>query len=277
MESRQRDNKVFNGRNVIQAFCLAAIAFMLVVVAHQFLLGGLSHWLGYETRITFSKVYSLPSDNKFWGNQRVLLLYLAPSVLFFVIALIMYWGLAKARSINGLGYIFRFWIMFYCIIFISNLITLSPLAYFNDTGMVYQGFAVIVRWYGLALYWVLLFLAISLALNLWFGVLAYRALIQYWQSKINTKKSSLQRKVILYHFIYPYLMIVPLALFLGGKNSLLYFSSMMLHGLIWVLALFIQVSTGFKGIRNVEPVEAGINYILLALVVIATALIYVFM
>ena len=83
---------------LFQSFCITVFAFLAVVLTHQLIVGVLSYVFDYDTQVTFGKVVSKPYDTRNWSSNRVLAMYVAPSVFFIVAAISI--ATAKGARVN---------------------------------------------------------------------------------------------------------------------------------------------------------------------------------
>lgn len=232
--------------NLFHTVCMALLAFISVMLLHQLLVGGISYGLGYQTQITFGQVVSQPFANKFWSSNRVLLMYAMPSVLFLLLATALaVYLLVAVRQINN-RYRYFFWVMVFCVLLISTQFSLAPLAATVSKGSIYTGIAVVANWWGITANTLWLATAAALFINMVFGFIAFRLLMQLSPSRSAVQNKSGQAHIIISYFILPLVIVFPFALLLGYPHSLLFFTAMLFHAFFWLPGLFIKTENGYR-------------------------------
>ncbi|MBP6731106.1 MAG: hypothetical protein KA149_03550 [Chitinophagales bacterium] len=263
--------------NLINATCMALLGLLIVVLSHQFMLAALSKSLGYQTNMVFGKVTSAPFENQYWSDNRVLVMYAFPPVLYLLLAVAAALYLHFTRQVTTF-YRLLFWCMVFSLLFISAQLTLAPWASLVGKGPVYQGPAVVANWWGVQsqqLFWLTF---VSLLLNLLLGFLSFKMVLQLSPSLSAIQKREGQRMVIRQQFIYPLLITAVPALLLAYPATALFFLALFIHALLWLPGLFIKTRPGFryKGtITKSPPVE--LSYTLIVVLVVAVVLIRIFM
>lgn len=257
---------------------MAALGFLAVVLSHQLILGFISYLLGYETQITFGQVISKPFDNRYWSANRVLLMYAVPTVVYLFGACLMAFYLLYIVKEVDRWYWFLFWCMVFSVLFITTQFTLAPLASFTAKGPIYQGISVVANWWGVDTFNLLIFSFISLLINIVFGIISFRLLMQLSPSRTTMQKKNTQRAVILNCFVYPIALLLPLAILLAYPQSILFFVVMFLHSLFWLPGLIMKTQHGyrFEGML-VKYSEVSQSNALLVVIVLAVILVRVFM
>lgn len=259
----------------INSALLAAIAFIVVVLSHQFLSAFVSHMFRYKTQVSFSEVVSKPFEYKYWSSARVLILYAMPTVLFLFLAVALASFLLYSSKKVTNWYRFLFWIMVFSVLFISAQLTSSPLGNIIARGAFYKGIAVVAFWWGVKSQTLLIFSLASLALNILFGFLTSRLLIRFTPSYSMVQEQAARRKFILTYFLLPLILIMPLAAFLSYPDGVAFFAVVLMHGLLWLPGFFIR---GYQ-YENVSArgTKISLGYALPTLLLIAVILIRIFL
>ncbi len=267
----------FQPGNLIYATSIAQLGLLIVVLSHQFVLAGLSKALGYQTHMVFGKVTSAPFENQYWSDNRVLVMYGFPPVLYLLLALAAALYLHFARQVTTF-YRLLFWCMVFSLLLISAQLTLSPWASAQSKGSGYQGLVVVANWWGAQSLHLISFTFISLLLNLLFGFISFKMVLQLSPSLSAIQKREGQRMVIRQQFIYPLLITMVPALLLAYSDTVLFFIVLFIHALLWLPGLFIKTRPGFryKGTFTKSP-PMELSYSLVVVLVVAVVLIRIFM
>ena len=263
---------------LFQSFCIAVFAFLAVVLTHQLIVGVLSYVLDYDTQVTFGKVISKPYDTRNWSSNRVLAMYVAPSVFFIVAAIsIAVYMLYTVKVVKGL-YRFFFWVMVFSVLFVTAQFTLAPLAATIGKGSLYQGISVAAAWWGVDTFRLLIFSLLALLINIVFGFIGFRLLMQFSPLFTPGQKQVGQRDTIRYYFIYPIAMLMPVALLLAYPNSLVFFAAMLLHAILWLPGLYIKSQVGYRFEGTVaKATKISTGYLLPVVVLLMVILIRIFL
>ena len=216
----------------------AALAFICVILFYQFLVSGISLALGYETHIHFGKVESLPHRIDYWSNTRVLILYFFPPVLLLVVGIgILGVLLLGSPKINFWTW-FRFWLMVFSLLFSTTLLSLSFYSWAAASKPVFQGFAVIVRWYGLTYIWSVIFASFAVILNFAVGFACSYILINVAPGDFMVKKGKrYPRKIVLTSFVYTILFVFVVSMILSYPDSINLFLIMFGQSILWLPGL----------------------------------------
>ena len=261
--------------SILRSFGIAALAFISVVMVHQFALGIMSILWGYSTHIGFGKVESIPHMFTSWSTPRVLIMYLFPSMGYLTLAFTLMWLLYDSPRLKGGLWLYFFWVMTFIILYVSAQFSVAPFASNQGNGQFDQGVAVLSYWFGLEIYWLVSILVISVLLNLSFGFFALRLLIMFKQRNELTRKSQLHNKFIRENFGYPLLMILPIAIILAYPTTTMFIIIMFAQAILWVFGFMIRFRDYFEGKAGDEGRHAS-NYIFLGAIVVLVIIIKIF-
>lgn len=278
-ENRRRCAPEKAESSFLNSFCMAALGFLFVVITHQLLLGFMSRALGYETQITFGSVISKPFDNRYWSTSRVLAMYLLPSLAYLSLAgFLALYLLFISQKVNRL-YWFLFWIMTFSVLIISTQFTLAPIGAFISKGAIYQGVSVVANWWGIDSFKLLSLSFLSLLLNILFGIISFKMIIQLSPARSTLKSRSQQRVVIWVYFIIPIVLLLPVAVFLAYPDSILVMTVMLLHAVFWLPGLFMKSYAGYRYEGKITQASetSTTNYGIVALLVLALILTRIFL
>ena len=252
---------------LVKWFLLSTLAFIAVVLFHQLLVASMSYVLGYETRIHFGKVESLPHLTEYWGSNRVLLLYAFPAVLLLTISgLLMagFWfGPQKVSSWTW----FKFWLMVFSLLLATTLMSLSLFSMLAVKGGLFQGFAVVTHWYGMSFFWTMIFVILSIILNFSFGFLSSSVLLYLAPADFMIKEGKRHpQKIVLNAYVYTLLLLYPIAIALSFPRYWSFFSIMFIYACLWLPGLFnISNDSLRKRQARKENLESYSNYLLMGL------------
>ena len=259
--------KAFKG--LLNWLFIGVLSFIAVVLLHQLTIGAISLALGYETHIHFGKVDSFPQVNRFWSGTRVLALYALPSVglimasAFMLIALLF----APKGDINWRWV--AFWLMIVAVLLGTTLMSISLISELIVNGSLFQGFAVVTRWFGLSIYWSIALLILSGVINIAFGFLCSEVLLNLAPSDfiIRDERNS-PRTVVINTFVYPMLLLFPVAIALSYPGHFFFFVVMFFHACLWLPGLLNISETSLRKRRSRgKNVALHSNYLLCALAI----------
>jgi hypothetical protein len=264
--------------SLLHSFTMAGLAFLFIVLSYQLFLWLTSIALGYETETTFGKVVSKPFENRYWSNARVLFMYALPSVAYLLLAAALaFYLLFMQKTVNTL-YWFLFWCMVFSVFLISGQLTLSPFAAVISKGVLYQGIPVVTNWWGVEPMKLYGFMFLSFLLNIFWGIVSFRLVMQLSPSRNTMRSRSNQRNVVIYYFALPIVVLLPLALILAYPNSVWYILIMLLHFILWLPGLIMKTQSGYRLERStVIPSTADTSYFLVFLFIISFVLTLVFL
>ena len=262
--------KAFHG--LLNWLFIGVLSFISVVLLYQLEVGSVSCALGYETHIRFGKVDSFPQFNRCWSGTRVLALYAIPSLLLVLFSVFILIALLFAPKGNINRRWIAFWTMIVSALLGTTLMSISLISALSVNGSLFQGFAVVTRWFGLSLYWSIGFLILSGVINIAFGFLCSEVLLNLAPPDfiIRDEKNS-PRAVVLNTFVYPMLILFPVAIVLSYPGHLSFFVVMLFHACLWLPGLFNISETSLRKRRSRgKNVTLHSNYLLcgLALVLI---------
>jgi hypothetical protein len=259
-------------------YFIAALAFIGVVLFHQFMVGTVSYLLGYQTHIHFGKVDSLPAINRFWSSTRVLALYALPSALLLFLSLFILLALLFAPK-NEIEWRWTaFWVMVFSALMGTTELSISLISALTSKGSLYQGYAVITSWFGLSLTWSIGFIILSGLINISFGFICSPALLDLAPPDFIVKKiSNTHREIVLNTFVYPILLLVPIAALLSYPGYLSFFAVMFFHACLWFPGLFSESKASVNKRRSRgKSLESHSNYLLVGLTVLLVIIIRIF-
>jgi hypothetical protein len=262
----------------INWFFCAALAFMIVIMLHQFFVGSISYILGYVTKVHFGKIESLPHYDVYWNSTRVVAMYAIPTFLLLLLA-----GVCIASCLFGSQGVniwmwLRFWIMVFSLLLGTTLMTLALCSTLSVSGSLYQGFGVIVHWFDLHIFWSILLITLAIALNFGFG-LASSAIIMYLApSDFMIKKGKKHpQKIVLNSFIYTMIFVFLIALAFSVPSYWQFFFVMFFLSLFWLPGLFIiSNDTLRKRASRGEVFESRVNYFLVITTLVLIGIIFLF-
>jgi hypothetical protein len=266
------------GAPLLHSFFVAVVAFVTVVLVHQFLLGTISYMLKYDTQITFAKVTAQPFDNRYWSSNRVVLMYVFPSAVFLFGSLLCAFYMRFVIKQVTDWYRFAHWCMVFSLLYVSAQFTLAPLGAVVGKGIIYQGVAVAANWWGIdALNLVALSFG-SLSINVALGFFCFRIVMQLSPSRSAWHKQSGRQEIIRNYFLYPILLLLPIVLLLSYSTSVLFFGVMLLHSLLWLPGLFIKSQQNFRLENNaVKITECSTGFLLPAIAVVLILFVFLFL
>ena len=214
-------------------FFIAAISFIFVMLFHQFLVGGLSRFLGYETHIHFAKVESLPHYDAYWSTGRVLILYALPGMFIFLISIVLLNYLYFGGTAVTIGKWIAFWVMVFCVLVPTTLLSISFFYTFDPANTLFQGFAVLVYWFRSSVLTCVLFIILSWGINLVFGFICAHILFDMMPILIR-KRGKAPRVKLLASFYYPIIIIFILSAVISIPHGFAFFIAMFLHAVLWL-------------------------------------------
>lgn len=238
-------NKILKWKQLLYSVCIAAIAFIVVVLAHQFLLGSMSWALNYDTSISFGKVVSKPFTYQYWSTNRVIFMYALPSIFFMVVAvLLLLYLLFETKRISHF-----YWFVFWCVVFMVWHITaqfvIAPLGVTTSKGSLYQGISVLINWFGWGNIGLILSVAFGILLNLVFGFLCFGLIIQFAITRSPLEHNSQLLGMVFRHFVLPVILVLPIAILLSFPDSIVLFVVMFAQFILWLPGLLIKAQYGF--------------------------------
>lgn len=272
-----KQTQPFYFEHLIYVACMALLGLLIAVLGYQFMLAGLSKALGYETKMVFGKVISAPFENKYWSSNRVMVMYAFPPVLYLLLSFAAALYLYFTRRVDSL-YRLLFWCMVFGLIFISAQLTMAPWASVQTKDSGYQGLVVVTNWWGFASQQLFVLSFFSLLINLLFGFLSFRIVMQLSPSSTAQQTRQGQRTVIRQQFIYPVLLTAVPALLLAYPSSLLFFTIVFAHILLWLPGLYIKTRPGYRHkstLLKSPPLE--FSYRLAVVVLVVVVLVRIFM
>lgn len=226
--------------SLVHSVSVALIALVAVVLTHQCLLGAISYLLNYETQITFGKVISKPFTTAHWSSARVLLMYGLPSFVFLLGAIVTCVHLHFSFNRSSTWYHFVFWCMVFSVLYVTTQFTLAPLGSAIGQGILYQGAAVLAKWWRMEYFTAAIFSLTSLIINLLFGFLSFKIVLALSSHTSLRYTKAGRNKIIRNNFVYPLLLLFPFALLLSFPNAMPLFILLLSHGLLWLPGLFIS-------------------------------------
>ena len=263
-------------REFFNWFFFAALAFMSVMVLYQTFVAGISVVLGYETHIHIGKVDSLPHSIDYWSNTRVLLLYFFPPMFLLAVGLSMMAVLLFGSPKVNYWTWYRFWFMLFCILFASTLMSLSFYSWTQVTRSLFQGFAVIVRWYGLTYIWSVLSVAFSIILNFSIAFAGSYILIPIARGDFMTRRGKRHRReIVMTSFISTLLCVFVISVIIGYPGNVKLFTIMFSHSILWIpglLNISDEAMRRRKGMKTQNPampslyLQIGILAVLIILI-----------
>ncbi len=260
--------------SLLHSVCRACLAFLCVVLLHQFLLAAFSIKMGYETVLTFSKVDSKPYDFAHWNYSRVQLLYGLPPFILFLSAWIVIYFMFKAQEVRG-WYMFGFWWVVFSLLYVSAQLSIAPVSTAIGNGTLYQGIPVLVGYYGVSMYGLIALTVLSGISNVIFGFVAYRLLMQLSPSRTAVQSQQGKFKLVNSYYLLPLFIVFPVAVLLSYPHTIFFFGVMFLHGLLWLPGLYF-IGYEYKGSQlRSERLKTGYSFI--AVLVVLIVLIRVFM
>lgn len=263
--------------NWVQSFCMSVLGFIMAVVFHQLLVYMASIALGYETTFSFGKVELKPFDVQYWSNMRVVFIYALPTLFILTLsAFLVGWLLRPNRPIKN-WYLVVFWFITFSVLYLTAEMTIAPVSSLIGRGTMYQGMSVMVRWFDLQIYWTIALVILALLINISFAYFGFKVLYFYRPSSRNMYMSKYLRQIVSSNFIYPLLLLLPLAVVIAYPDSMLFFVIMLLHGLAWLPGFFIRSkylksSEKRKRIKRVTPAAGYVMLVVIVLLIIALRL-----
>jgi hypothetical protein len=264
-------NEIFS--HATKWFFTATFSFVIVVLFHQFLLGGISHILGYQTHIKIGKVESLPHYDVYWSSNRVLLLYAFPGFLLLVLSGILLINMLFGDSTVTLGRWLRFWLMVFCVLMSTTLMTISFFYTLDPANTLFQGFAVLVYWYRMGLVGSITLILLASALNLLFGFLMAPVLFDLMPILIRKRGKSPRSKVMA-SFFYPIFFIFPIAIAISFPHYHSIFLVMFFLSCLWMPGFYLMNPGTLKRADvMVKPSSPYYVFLFIAITAIIIALI----
>jgi hypothetical protein len=267
-------------RDFFNWFFFAAIAFISVMLIYQLFVAGISVILGYETHVHIGKVDSLPHTIDHWSSNRVLLLYVFPPLFLLVVGLSMMAVLLFGSPKVNYWTWFRFWFMVFSILFASTLMSLSFYSWTQVTRSLFQGFAVLIRWFGLTYIWAVLSVAFSIILNFSLGFAASFVLIPIARGNFIVRRGKrYAREIILTSFACTIISVFLIAIILGYPGNAKLFLIMFSHSILWIpglLNISNEAMRRRKGMKTQNPQPPSL-YLQIGILVVLIVLIRVFL
>ena len=258
-------------------YLTAALAFLVVVLLHQFLLGAISYDLGYETHIHISRVDSLPHTSIAWSTDTVAALYIFPCILLLLASFIVLMKLFYGDQAVTVKRWFLFWFMVFSVLMASALMSISFLYKLDATESLFQGFAVFVSWIGSGLMAPLLIFLVSSSINLLFGFYSARILFNLMPILIR-KRGKPARVKVMAAFFYPVFALFLFAMLLTFPKYHYFFVVMFMHTALWFPGLFFINPTTLPRSNLKMAVSKNYDlYILVTVVTLIAILIQVFL
>jgi len=260
-----------------QWFLIAAFSFLFVALFHQFLAGGISYGIGYQTHIHIAKVESLPHYDSYWSTGRVLALYAFPGLFLLLVSIVLLNSLLLGSNTVTIGKWIRFWIMVFCVLMTTTLMSISFFNTLDPQNTLFQGCAVLVYWFRSSVFGATLFILVSGAINLIFGFVSARVLFDLMPILIKKRGKSARTK-LLASFYYPVLAIFPLVILISFPHYWFFFVVMLFHAVLWLPGLyFIDPSTLRRGEIMISASNNYMAYTLLGAIIVISVLIRIFL
>ena len=250
--------------------CFATLAFIVVILLNELLVGTISRVLGYVTHVFFGRVESLPHYNVYWNNIRVLALYMFPPLVILMVGVILLGIIAFGPLVMNTATWFRFWVMFFAVLLGTTLLTLTLFSTMTANSSLFQGFAIVTYWFGLPELVSIIIVILSFLLNFAAGFLCSRALFYIAPSDFMIKEGKrYPKKIIITSFIYTVLFVLLIAIGLSYPDYWSFFAIMFFHACLWLPGL-LTISTesvmnraSKKKVTNVVIIETRHNYLLI--------------
>ncbi|HRN94167.1 MAG: hypothetical protein M9931_03325 [Chitinophagales bacterium] len=266
------------GKQLMYSVCIATIAFIVVVLAHQLLLGCMSLALDYNTTIAFDKVVSKPFTYQYWSTNRVVFMYAFPSIFFLAVALLlMAFIMFESKRISHF-YWFVFWCVVFMVWYISAQFVLAPLGIIASKGSLYQGITVLINWFGWGNAGLIASVAFGVLVNFIFGFLCFSLIIRFAITRSPLEHKTQLGGMIFSYFVLPVVLVLPVALLLSFPDSMVFFAVMFTQVLLWLPGLLIKAQYGFK--VNALPLgysRRAISYALLIVTIILIVMVRIFL
>ena len=225
-------------RHVLNWFFLAALAFIVVVLFYQLIIGLISLGLGYQTHVHFGKVDTMPYYNRYWSNSRVLALYAFPAIFFLFVTAFVLCALLFAPEEGNWRWV-AFWVMVFSALLSSSLLSMSLISAMVARGSLYQGFAVVSSWFGLSSAWSISFITLAGFINIALGFVCSPVLLKLAPPDfILRKEKKSPMGIVINSFICPIILLFPIAILLSYPGYGSFFAVMFAHFLFWLPGLF---------------------------------------
>lgn len=234
------DNRPKKGVVVIYSFLVATLCFIAVVFGYQLFVGILSYALGYETHFYFGRIVSQPFMDDYWSNNRVVLMYAFPPLLFLGFAIFVLIRLLPKKSPINRFEFFLFWIVVFSVFFVTTQMAVAPISLYYRDSQLYQGLPVLIYWFRLPIVTSLLFFGLALVINLLFGYSIYPLLLKLAHTEYCCEDRPWKGKVVRLYFVFPLLLVLLVAIILGYMYSLAYFMVMLLCSFIWGFGMWLR-------------------------------------
>lgn len=221
------------------------VSFVIVNTTHQFVQGSMSRGMGYETKVSFTRVDSLPKVNKYWSSKRVLVLYALP-VVGLLLTSVACFLLLERRKVdaddesellhkNGLIQLFLFWVGICSFNAAIAQLMIMPLGRLNPLrNEMYQDASVVANWFGLPPLFTIGMSVVSFIITLFAGFYTGKHFcekLSYSKSELTKSRGRLGLMWRLY--LLPVFLLTPLVFVLTYPMSPLVHLAQVV-GLLWI-------------------------------------------
>ena len=264
--ARHNDSMLNKLKRITTSAMLFIIAFVLSRVALQSMIAGISKLLDYQVRLTYNRVYVLPSDWHKWNRLRVFGIYVFPQLVCLSVGLVIFSLIAHSTSTTIKLYrVFLFWLSI-CLVntFLSHLF-FAPFGTGDFSSGYYQTFSIMASWMYIKPMSMSVFSTFSIIAAILWGLVVCNEVLRYSYSSslIKTKKG--QRAIVVQTFLLPVLLGFLPCMFLS-KEFYLFPNLMMFMPLIffWIGMMsktttdFAPIKGGKKDVLNHLPVIESI-------------------
>jgi len=264
--------------NFLNWMFFAVLAFISVVLLYQLLMGAMSYKLGYDTRIHFGKVDSLPQSSRYWSSARVMVLYALPALFFiFLGVFLMAVQVFNRGEVSRLKW-FLFWVSVFSTVLGTTLMSLAPVPGLSAPFSTFQGFAVVVTWFHLAFYWAIAFILLAVTINLVMGLVCSQFLIKLSPRSITVKKDRDSKEIVKVSFLYPVVLVLGISFLAAYPGSFAFFIVFFIHTCLWLPGLMYTNSKALtRRSSRRYPGEPVSNLALSGCLIFAIILIRVFL
>lgn len=245
---------------------------------YQLLSAVISYSLAYKTIIHFGGIESSPHENEFWSGLRVFTLYGLPALILIALAFFNFFTLLALVEELTLFIWLRFWVMVFSLLLSTSYISIGLAQTAHLSTKLFRGLAVIAYWFDLSPIVTIFFLAIAAGLNMAAGFFCTPMFaLMAPEGPSRGPKSYSQPYIVFISFAVVVLAILPFALILGYPDTLLFFSLMFFHAILWLPGMmlndeFFQKRNLLKS--NVNPLPI---YVLPVCFIVAVAMIRIFL
>jgi hypothetical protein len=209
------------------------VSFIVVNLLHHLFQAYLSEALGYDTKISFSRVVSSPHYARYWNMKRIVALYATPLVGFLTLGFLCFFFLERRKQVHtnedgalwldklSTSGIFLFWIGLCSVSLTITHLALTPIGTINPLyNPFFQDASVVAIWLKIPPVGLIILSVVSMIMALVIGFYFGKHFAERFAYGRNVlTKTSGRLKIAIFLYIIPVVSLFPLAYLLTYPNS----------------------------------------------------------